>query len=185
MSNWNPKPLRPADPNPLFQMGDETYVVKGQSAIQRQRAADGTPHTKCRPSALSAPDYALYLEDGKIQKSEPAPVAKALDPDLVVKSFLKGMVGTAKLAVGAGKLAVGGAKAAMGKGEGFKETAGKIAQGAATGALRGAAQGAGAAVAKSDEEEDAEKGVGSAVGKVAGAAGKTVVGAVSNLARQQ
>lgn len=134
MSNWHPKPLRPADPNPLFQMDtDAGYVVKSQTPIQRQRELDGTPHTKMRPSPLHAPDYALFLEDSKLNKSESAqPPVKTdppLNPDMVVKSFMaKGVVDEDEESAEKGTIgqAVGGAAAGAAK--------------MATGAVTGAAQ---------------------------------------------
>lgn len=91
MSNWSPKPLRPEDPNPLFNINDETYVVKAQNAMEVQRSMDGSPHTKLRPSNISPKGESLYIQ------GEPETVSKAVDPawdpDAVVKSFLaKGSV---------------------------------------------------------------------------------------------
>lgn len=90
MSNWNPKPKRPQDPNPLFKMDErEEYVVKGLTPIERQRRADGTPHTTGNRTRL-VPAESFYLEAEKLDKSQPpAPKKPSLDPDAVVKSFLE------------------------------------------------------------------------------------------------
>jgi len=92
MSNWSPKPVRPEDPNPLFQMNEEYTVKKSLSPIEHQRLADGTPHTVPGPTRLhpgnvepvhESPE--LYLE--QMEKSDPP--APKLDADLIVKSFLE------------------------------------------------------------------------------------------------
>ena len=92
MKHWNPKPLRPESNNSLFVLEDENYkVVKSETAIQRQRRLDGTPHTKLRPSRLSAGHAPVYLESDKLNKSsekEKASSAPNVDPDAVVKAFL-------------------------------------------------------------------------------------------------
>jgi hypothetical protein len=90
MSNWNPKPLRPQDPNPLFKMGDDYTVRKSLSPIEKQRIQDGTPHTKTGRTRLKPGNVEpidgpeLYLH--KSVKKEDAPPPP--DPDEVVKSFL-------------------------------------------------------------------------------------------------
>ena len=94
--NWNPKPRRPTDPNPLFTMDESYEVQKSLTPIQRQRLEDGTPHTKCRPSALSAKDYTLYLGEEPVSKGADPREGQGvtntdpplMDPDQVVKSFL-------------------------------------------------------------------------------------------------
>lgn len=89
MSYWSPKPLRPQDPNPLFQESkDDTYTVKGLSPIERQRRTDGTPYTVGGRTALR-PEETFYLSDDKIDKAQPSAPAKTLDPDAVVKSFFE------------------------------------------------------------------------------------------------
>lgn len=87
---WSPKPLRPAQENPLFQESkDETYVVKGLSPIQRQRREDGTPHTVGGRTCLH-PEETFYLSGEKIDKAQPeVPNDHKLDPDAVVKSFFE------------------------------------------------------------------------------------------------
>jgi hypothetical protein len=91
MSNWNPKPLRPENKNPLFQMNEEWTVKKSLSPIEKQRLQDGTPHTAVRNQhmgpgktpGIDGPD--LYV--GEVSKSSASP-RKYLEPDDVVKSFL-------------------------------------------------------------------------------------------------
>lgn len=100
MSNWNPKPLRPEDPNPLFGMNEE-FTVKGEpSPVEKQRIADGTPHTKGGPTRLrpglvaqddSGPELYLGKSVNSISDTDDEPEAhmdKSVDPDAVVKSFL-------------------------------------------------------------------------------------------------
>lgn len=93
MSNWHPKPIRPQDPNPLFQK-DEGFTVKKSadlSPIQQQRLQDGTQHT--RGSQYRVPvgrlpqvgGPTLYL--GEVEKSV-KDEAPAVNPDDVVKGFL-------------------------------------------------------------------------------------------------
>lgn len=114
MSNWwHPKPLHKGDPSPLFSMDrDEEYVVKSENAIQRQRTADGTPHTKYSVNGLQAKDYTLYLEGSKVSKSKSVNKDEEdVDPDEVVKAYMgqdekdedaeKGTIGEA--VAGAGK----------------------------------------------------------------------------------
>ena len=99
MSNWNPKPRRDKDPNPLFPVEEVPMVQKALSPIERQRANDGSPMTAVRPSALKAPDPQLTLKKGSHAgnikegrhdpvKSDP-PITK-VTPDDVVKAFLFG-----------------------------------------------------------------------------------------------
>lgn len=90
MRNWSPKPLRPADPNPLFKENkDESYVVKALTPIQQQRREDGTPHTVGGRTKLG-PEEHFYLSADKLNKSKEAPAKPKLDPDAIVKSFLEG-----------------------------------------------------------------------------------------------
>lgn len=91
--NWHPKPLRPQDPNPLFQK-DEGFIIKksaDMTPIQRQRLQDGSQHTRGsqyrvpvgRLPQIGGPE--LYLEGVEKSVKDKAP---RLDPDAVVKSFL-------------------------------------------------------------------------------------------------
>lgn len=85
----SPKPLRMADPNPLFPMVDEGYVVKSLSPMERQRRLDGTQHTMMRPSTLEPKGIDLYLSGDKIDKSIPIVEAKSLDAAAIIKSFME------------------------------------------------------------------------------------------------
>lgn len=91
----SPKPLRKGDPNPLFQEGDDTYVIKALSPMERERRADGSQHTNNRGSAVKPRglDNSLYLGDDKIDKSAKSVSAQMeadINPDEVVKNFMKG-----------------------------------------------------------------------------------------------
>ncbi len=80
--------FRPVDKNPLFKFDeDESFVVKGLSPIQAQRAKDGTPMTFHAPTAIKPPDKKLTLDS--LKKSATMPEAKPVDPDAVVKAFLE------------------------------------------------------------------------------------------------
>lgn len=156
MSNWNPRPLRPKDANPLFQQ-DERFVIKKSAELtplQRQRHQDGTQHTRgsqYRISPVQATQSqgpTLYLEDVEKSVNTQKESSPPLNADDVVKSFL----GAARVAVGAGKLAAAGAKK-----------------------LKKAAQ--------DEDEEDTEKaaktqGVGATIGAAAGKVARTA-GAVA------
>jgi hypothetical protein len=96
-TGWAPKPLRPDATNPLFEMVEAPIVVKGLSPIQRQRLADGTPHTVTGPTALRAPDPALVLPETLVKKGSlvekyderpKQPKQDPEDPMTVVKSYL-------------------------------------------------------------------------------------------------
>lgn len=126
MPNWNPKPLRPAAENPLFTENQGYTITKSQSLspMERQRLADGTPHTKTGRTGLRPPlvqrvgdEPELYLGKSVNEDDKDADeVQKSLNPDLIVKSYL-GQDGedTEKgegdsLGTKAGKVAVGAAK---------------------------------------------------------------------------
>ena len=91
----SPQPLRKSDSDPLFNEGDDGYVVKAVSPIERQRKLDGTPHTSSRPSAFKPKQTELYIGSDKISKAS-LPDAKSVsaqmeddvDPDEVVKAFM-------------------------------------------------------------------------------------------------
>lgn len=91
----SPQPLRKSDSDPLFKEGDDGYVVKALSPIERQRKLDGTPHTSNRQSAFRPKDTELYIGEDKISKAS-LPDAKSvsaqserdIDPDEVVKAFM-------------------------------------------------------------------------------------------------
>ena len=69
MTWWSPKPLRGVShTNSLFQLVEPETVVKGLSAIERQRKEDGTHITRHPPSALRPPDAVLSLKDDLINK---------------------------------------------------------------------------------------------------------------------
>jgi hypothetical protein len=97
MSNWHPKPLRPQDPNPLFDMDDESYVVKSMTPLQRQRAADGTLHSNKRRDGLAPPSVpnvdgeTFYIQsDGAeegVQKSRHP--QESIDVRAVLKAFFE------------------------------------------------------------------------------------------------
>jgi hypothetical protein len=84
----SPKPLRQSDPNPLFKEADDGYVVKGRTAIERQRDADGTGYSTNRPSSVEPKDYSLYVEADKVSKSKSISTDKEVDPDEVIKSYM-------------------------------------------------------------------------------------------------
>ena len=87
----SPKPLRKSDPNPLFKEGDDGYVVKALTPLQRQRREDGTPHTKLRPSSIGARDYDLFIGEDKVEKSVEAQATRDdIDPDEVIKAYMGG-----------------------------------------------------------------------------------------------
>lgn len=90
----SPVPFRKNDPDPLFKVDDDGYTVrKSYSPIERQRMADGTPHTNTRPSAVEAKDYDLYIGEDKVTKSkkkdDKSLNAKKCDPDEVIKAFME------------------------------------------------------------------------------------------------
>ncbi len=81
---------RPQDLNPLFPLVDEVVVAKNFSALERQRAKDGTPIiTRGNRTALSPPDIELRLDGLSKAVVKAAPKKKEFDPDEVVKSFLE------------------------------------------------------------------------------------------------
>lgn len=84
----SPKPLRQSDPNPLFKEADSGYVVKGRTAIERQRDADGSGYSMTRPSSVEPKDYSLYVEADKVSKSKSLSTEKEVDPDEVIKSYM-------------------------------------------------------------------------------------------------
>lgn len=88
----SPVPFRKSDSDPLFKVENDGYTVrKSLSPIERQRAADGTPHTNSRPSAVEAKDYDLYVtvEKSKKDKDDKSLNAKKCDPDEIVKAFME------------------------------------------------------------------------------------------------
>lgn len=88
----SPVPLRKSDSDPLFKVEDDGYTVrKSYSPIERQRMADGTPHTNSRPSAVEAKDYDLYVkvEKSKKEEEDKSLNAKKCDPDDIVKAFME------------------------------------------------------------------------------------------------
>lgn len=84
----SPKPLRQSDPNPLFKEADDGYVIKGRTAIERQRDADGTGYSSRRPSSVEPKDYSLYVEADKVSKSKSLSTKEEIDPDEVIKSYM-------------------------------------------------------------------------------------------------
>lgn len=96
MSNWNPKPLRPEDPNPLFKMVDEKPVIKSRTDMERQRDADGTPHTITGRTSLRPPGVRLFVQDDSVEKSTKKQSLNAkenaeedaVDPEKIVKAYL-------------------------------------------------------------------------------------------------
>jgi hypothetical protein len=88
----SPKPLRQSDPNTLFKEADDGYVVKGRTAIERQRDADGTGYSMTRPSSVEPKDYSLYIGEDKVNKSTKsvsAQMEEDVDPDEVIKSYME------------------------------------------------------------------------------------------------
>lgn len=94
---WAPKPLRPAAENPLFEMVESPTVVKGLTPIQRQRLADGTPHTVTGLPVGAPPDPVLALPPSMLKKGSlvekyderpKQPKQDPEDPMTVVKSYL-------------------------------------------------------------------------------------------------
>lgn len=91
----SPQPLRKSDPNPLFKEGDDDYIVKAASPMERQRTADGSLHSMNRPSSVEPTGYdeSLYLGEDKINKSDKSVSAQMdkedIDPDEIVKSWLE------------------------------------------------------------------------------------------------
>jgi len=84
----SPKPLRQSDPNPLFKEADSGYVIKGRTAIERQRDADGSGYSMTRPSSVEPKDYSLYVAADKVSKSKSISTDKEVDPDEVIKSYM-------------------------------------------------------------------------------------------------
>lgn len=96
-TGWAPKPLRPESDNPLFQLVESPTVVKGLSPMQRQRLADGTPHTVTAATALRPADPVLSLPDSLLSKGSlvakyderpKQPKQDPEDPMTVVKAYL-------------------------------------------------------------------------------------------------
>jgi hypothetical protein len=79
----SPKPLREADPSPIFSMEDDGYVVKAMTPIEHQRASDGTLHSMSRPSGLQ--NQNLYEDVYRLSKSCSC---DKLDADAVIKAFM-------------------------------------------------------------------------------------------------
>lgn len=110
MSNWSPKPLRDMNLEGIFSHADSEVVVKSETPNRwvQQRNADGTPHTRHGPSALTPPPAGpkLSLNDlSKSAKPEKAEkVDETLDADEVVKAYLeKGIMSSVKAGYSAGK----------------------------------------------------------------------------------
>ncbi len=96
-TGWAPKPNRPESANPLFEMVEAPIVVKGLTPIQRQRLADGTPHTVTGRTALRPADPELKLPESMVKKGSlvekyderpKQPKQDPEDPMTVVKSYL-------------------------------------------------------------------------------------------------
>lgn len=96
-AGWSPKPIRPVADSPLFEWVEAPTVVKGLSPIQRQRLADGTPHTVTGRTCLRAPDPVLALPESMLNKGSlvekyderpKQPKQDPVDPMTVVKSYL-------------------------------------------------------------------------------------------------
>ena len=95
-TGWAPKPLRPESEDPLFKFVETPTVVKGLSPIERQRLADGTPHTIGTPTALKPPDAVLTLRPDLVKGSlvekyaerPKPPIQDPPDPMTVVKSYM-------------------------------------------------------------------------------------------------
>lgn len=94
---WSPKPMRPSSEDTLFPFVEAPTVVKGLNAMQVQRLADGTPHTRAGASALRPPEPELVMPASLINKgslvekydSRPKPPKQEpADPMTVVKSYL-------------------------------------------------------------------------------------------------
>lgn len=92
----SPQPLKKSDSDPLFKEGDDGYIVKAVSPIERQRKLDGTPHTSSHPNGIEPKGTELYIGEDKISKAS-LPDAKSvsaqmdndIDPDEVVKAFME------------------------------------------------------------------------------------------------
>lgn len=96
-TSWAPKPMRPAADNTLFEMVEHPVVVKGLTPMQRQRLADGTPHTVTGRTALRPADPELKLPETMVKKGSlvekfderpKQPKQDPEDPMTVVKSYL-------------------------------------------------------------------------------------------------
>lgn len=96
--DWSPRPRRDMNLNGLFQFVEEAPIQKSQSAMARQRAADGSPLTRTPLSGLRPADMPLYMKGHEpVQKSVPTKeeqekkmeeaVCKAYD---IVKSYISG-----------------------------------------------------------------------------------------------
>lgn len=89
MQYWNPQSLMKPDENGLFQMNETVTVVKSvRTPMQRQRDADGTPHTITGRTALRPEGPKLTLDS--LSKGCTAEASKEpdLDVDAVVKAYM-------------------------------------------------------------------------------------------------
>jgi len=88
MSNWNPKSLRPTDPNPMFEISEEVNVeVINKGPMQQQRESDGSPYTRHGATGLKPPGADLYL-DNTTDVAEKSFAAAEPTPDEVVKAYM-------------------------------------------------------------------------------------------------
>ena len=87
MRFYNPKPLRPEDPNPLFKFCNDYEFEKELTPIQRQRRVDGTQHTKTGLTKLN-PGNVEPVTGPKLELNKAVKPTK-IDPDAVVKAFLE------------------------------------------------------------------------------------------------
>jgi hypothetical protein len=72
----------------LFEFVDAPTIIKSRNPIEQQRYQDGSPHTTPGISALRAPGKQIHLDS--LKKSASLAVEKKdLDPDKIVKSFLR------------------------------------------------------------------------------------------------
>ncbi len=92
-----PRTIKPPADTSLFAIGEAEVVVRGESPIQRQRALDGTQHTKTGRTGLRPPEAELYLDglskafpnpDVPEQTRDKEPGVRRT-PDEVVKAFLE------------------------------------------------------------------------------------------------
>jgi hypothetical protein len=91
MTQWSPKPLRPATQDAIFAMSEEYTVEKSyRTPIQRQRDLDGTPFTKGNYTGLG-PSVNLYLGEDRLSKGSASDEPKKqIDPDAIMKAYLSG-----------------------------------------------------------------------------------------------
>jgi len=89
----------PLRENPWKIDRDESYTVKPLTAIERQRKYDGTPITSGNNTVLHPADTPVFIT---LEKGQPeqGPVntdpSMSLDPDEVVKSYLRGIIVSCK-----------------------------------------------------------------------------------------